>query len=41
MARGALGSLRLVVYTWRKENVRLISARRATARKNRQYEENL
>jgi len=30
-----------VVYTWREESVRLISARFATAREKRQYEEGL
>jgi len=38
---GALGSLLVVVYTWREESVRLISARFATAREKRQYEESL
>ncbi|HEV3333836.1 MAG TPA: BrnT family toxin [Bryobacteraceae bacterium] len=28
----------VVVYTWRGEEIRLISARRATARESRQYE---
>jgi uncharacterized protein len=31
--------LLVVVYTWRGERIRLISARRATARERRQYEE--
>jgi len=31
----------VVVYTWREETVRLISARLATAREKRQYEESL
>ena len=35
----ALGRLLVVVYAWRDECVRLISARRATARERRQYEE--
>ena len=34
----ALGRLLVVVYTWRGERVRLISARRATALERRQYE---
>ena len=34
----ALGRVLVVVYTWRGENVRLISARPATPRERRQYE---
>ncbi len=34
----ALGRLLVVVYTWRGENIRLISARRATRREREQYE---
>jgi uncharacterized DUF497 family protein len=34
----ALGRLLVVVYTWRGDEVRLISARRATAGERRQYE---
>lgn len=34
-----LGRLVVVVYTWRENNVRLISARPATAREKTQYEE--
>jgi uncharacterized DUF497 family protein len=34
-----LGRLLVVVYTWRRGRVRLISARRATRRERRQYEE--
>jgi uncharacterized DUF497 family protein len=41
IGKGALGSLLVVAYTWRKESVRLISARFATAREKRQYEESL
>jgi uncharacterized DUF497 family protein len=41
MGRGSPGSLLVVVYTWREETVRLISARLATAREKRQYEESL
>ena len=41
IGRDALGSLLVVVYTWRKESVRLISARFATPREKRQYEESL
>ena len=39
MGTDALGRLRVVVYTWRGGRVRLISARRATPRERRQYEE--
>jgi uncharacterized DUF497 family protein len=35
----ALGRLLVVVYTWRGDRARLISARRATRRERRQYEE--
>jgi uncharacterized DUF497 family protein len=34
-----LGRVLVVVYTWRADNVRLISARKATRREQRQYEE--
>jgi uncharacterized DUF497 family protein len=34
-----LGRLLVVVYTWRGERIRLISARRATRREKIQYEE--
>ena len=34
----ALGRVLVVVYTWRGDNVRLISARPATPRECRQYE---
>jgi hypothetical protein len=34
----ALGRLLVVAYTWRGEDVRLISARKATAYERRQYE---
>ena len=34
----ALGRVLLVVYTWRGERPRLISARKATPRERRQYE---
>ena len=37
----ALGRILVVVYTWRGQHVRLISARRATARERKQYEEGL
>lgn len=35
----ALGRALVVVYTWRDNSPRLISARRATAREQRQYHE--
>jgi len=35
-----LGRILVVVYTWRGEGIRLISARPATPREGRQYEEN-
>ena len=35
----ALGRILVVVYTWRGEHLRLISARPATPRERRQYEE--
>lgn len=35
----ALGRLLVVVYTYREDSIRLISARKATAREWRQYEE--
>ena len=34
----ALGRLLVVVYTWRGENIRVVSARRATRRERRQCE---
>jgi uncharacterized DUF497 family protein len=34
----ALGRLLVVAYTWRGDDVRLISARKATAAERRQYE---
>ena len=39
MGLDASGRLLVVVYTWRGERVRLISAREATPRERRQYEE--
>ena len=35
----ALGQILVVVYTWRGESIRIISARKATARESKQYEE--
>ncbi len=34
-----LGKLLVVIYTWRDDGIRIISARRATARERRRYEE--
>ena len=39
MGRDVLGRVLVVVYTWRGESVRLISARKATARERRRYED--
>ena len=39
MGLDAFGRLLVVVYTWRGERVRLISARQATPDERRQYEE--
>lgn len=39
LGRGALGQLLVVVYTFRGERIRIISARPATGRERRQYEE--
>lgn len=39
LGRNEAGRLLVVIYTWRGDNVRLISARDATAREKRQYEE--
>jgi uncharacterized protein len=39
MGLDASGRLLVVVYTWRGERVRLISARQATPNERRQYEE--
>jgi len=35
----ALGRILVVVYTFRRESIRIISARKATARERNQYEE--
>ncbi|MGB8768125.1 MAG: BrnT family toxin, partial [Candidatus Korobacteraceae bacterium] len=37
---GTIGRLLVVVYTWRGAGLRIISARPATPRERRQYEEN-
>ena len=39
MGMDCFGRLLVVVYTWRDENIRIISARLAEARERRQYEE--
>ncbi len=39
LGNDAFDRLLLVVYAWRGERIRLISARRATARERQQYEE--
>jgi uncharacterized protein len=39
MGLDALGRVLVVIYTWRDDNVRLISARKATARERRMYED--
>ena len=39
LAMDAMGRLLIVVWTWRAESVRLISARKATPAEARQYEE--
>jgi uncharacterized DUF497 family protein len=41
LGQDALGRVLVVVYSWRDENVRLISARLATQRERRVYRENL
>ncbi len=38
LGMGAMGRLLVVVYTWRGENIRIISARRAEAHERKQYE---
>jgi uncharacterized protein len=35
------GQLLVVIYTWRGERIRLISARKATGKERRQYEKDL
>jgi uncharacterized DUF497 family protein len=41
MGRGATGDILVVVYSWRDEHVRLISARRATRAEKNAYEKRL
>jgi uncharacterized DUF497 family protein len=38
LAMDSSGSLLVIVYTWRRENIRIISARKATKRERRIYE---
>jgi uncharacterized DUF497 family protein len=38
LATDAFGRVLVVVYTWREEKIRLISARKATRRERKQYE---
>jgi len=35
----ALGRILVVIFTWREESIRIISARKATKRERRHYEE--
>ena len=37
----ALGRILVAVYTWRDQNIRLISARKATTQEREEYEESL
>jgi uncharacterized protein len=39
IGRDFLGRIVVVVYTWRGENIRIISARKATRRQREQYED--
>jgi uncharacterized protein len=39
LATDALGRLLVIVYTWREERIRLISARKTTRRERKQYED--
>lgn len=41
LGRDALGRVLVVVYTWRGDNIRLISARKATAQEREEHEDNL
>jgi uncharacterized protein len=40
LGQDAFGRVLVVVYAWREENVRLISARLATQQERREYREN-
>jgi uncharacterized protein len=37
MGMDAIGRVLIVVYTWRGDNIRLVSARKATERERKQY----
>ncbi|MFC1620599.1 BrnT family toxin [Candidatus Neomarinimicrobiota bacterium] len=39
IGRDAFGRILVVVYTWRENNIRIISARKATPTEHKQYEE--
>jgi hypothetical protein len=39
LGRDLLGRVLVVIYTWRGENIRLVSARPATPHERREYEE--
>jgi uncharacterized protein len=39
MGMDVLGGIILVVYSWRGNNIRLISARKATTKERKEYEE--
>jgi len=39
IGRDTLGQILVVVYTWRGESIRMVSARKATARERTTYEE--
>ena len=39
LGRDLFGRVLVVIYTWRGENIRLVSARPATAHERREYEE--
>jgi uncharacterized protein len=41
VCKDPFGVILIVVFTWRGEEIRLISARKATGRERRQYEEGL
>jgi len=41
VGRDALSRILTVVYTWRKQDIRIISARKATKRERQSYEEEL
>jgi uncharacterized DUF497 family protein len=41
VCKDPFGAVVVIVFTWRDEDIRLISARKATGRERRQYEEGL